>query len=338
MNLMIGHFATFDDVNDGQTVKTRNLYNELKKEGKEIQTIDTQCWKKRKYRFFKEIVKSFFKSKKIVLVVASNGAKILVPLLVFLKKFHKVQIYYCAVGSWLDVRIDKNIILRHCCKKIDTIFVETEELKSNLSIKGYNNVKKMYNFKNFNSIVTDNKSNYEYKHFCTFSRVMKEKGIEDAIYAINELNCTEEEKIYLDIYGPIEKSYEQDFKKLINNQNGYIRYIGNINPEDSIKYISKYYMLLFPTRYIKEGLPGTIIDSYNAGVPIISSNWNSAEEFVKNNETGLIYEFGNKEELKKKILYAIENKERIENMREKAKEFSYFFTPKEVIKPLIKLL
>lgn len=336
--LMIGHFATFDNMNDGQTVKTQNIYNQLKNVGKKIKKIDTQNWKKRKINFLNEIIRNFFKSEKIVLVVASNGAKILVPLLILLKKFHKVKIYYCTIGSWLDIRIQKNIILKHCCKKVDYIFVETEELRKNLEIKGYNNIKKMYNFKNFNNSIIDNNVRYEYKHFCTFSRVMKEKGIEDVIYAINELNNTRKEKIYLDIYGPIDKSYEQEFIQLINKQDGFIKYIGNINPKDSINFISRYYMLLFPTRYIKEGLPGTIIDAYNAKVPIIASNWNSAEEFIKNNETGLIYEFGNKEDLKEKILYAVKNKEKIEKMRDKAKDFSYLFTPKEAIKPLLDLL
>lgn len=332
--LMIGHFATKKDMNDGQTVKTRNLYQELINARKKVEIIDTQNWKNRIYRFFKELIKKFFRSDKIILIVASNGAKVLIPILMIFSNFHHVEIYYCTIGSWVDERVKNNKILNYYCKKLNLILVETEELEKNLKVMGYNNVKKMYNFKRIASI-QKNKTQYQYGHFCTFSRVREEKGIEDAISVINYLNNKREEKLYLDIYGPIEEEYKSKFFNLMNKQNEYIRYMGNVKPEESINYISQYYMLLFPTKYIKEGLPGTLIDAYTSGVPVIASNWNSAKEFVKEKETGFIYEFKNKEDLKHKIIYALDNRIEIENMRNKCKEFSYKFTPQKAIEPLL---
>lgn len=81
-------------------------------------------------------------SDKIILVVASNGAKVLVPMLMILSKFHQAKICYCAVGSWVDIRIKKNRILNHYCKKLNLILVETEEVEENLKTMGYSNVKK----------------------------------------------------------------------------------------------------------------------------------------------------------------------------------------------------
>ena len=204
----------------------------------------------------------------------------------------------------------------------------------NIIKMGYNNVDKLYNFKVISN-ENEGKEIYQYGHFCIFSRVMKEKGIEDAISVINEINNHSNKKIYLDIYGPIDKKYEEDFHALINKQSNYIKYKGNVKPERSFNYLAKYYMLLFPTKYIKEGLPGTLIDAYNAGVPIIASNWKSANEFIKDNETGFIYEFDNIKELKEKIEYAMEHKDDVEHMRKECKIFSHKFEPKEAIKPLL---
>ena len=47
---------------------------------------------------------------------------------------------------------------------------------------------------------------------CTFSRVIKEKVIEDIVQVIEEINSKNEKNIYsLDIYGPIDSHYEDQF-------------------------------------------------------------------------------------------------------------------------------
>ena len=335
--LMIGHFATERNMNDGQTVKTRNLYQELTDEGKKIEIIDTQNWKDRPSKFLKELIEKFFRNDKIILVVASNGAKVLVPMLMLLSKFHQVKICYCAVGSWVDIRIKKNRILNYYCKKINLILVETEELEEKLKTMGYGNVKKMYNFKRFNHMNKE-QIQYQYGHFCTFSRVKEEKGIRDAINVINNINNKRKRKIYLDIYGPIDEEFKEKFFDLMKKQDKYIKYIGNVEPEESLNYISQYYMLLFPTKYIKEGLPGTLLDAYYSGVPVLASNWNSATEFIMEHETGYIYEFNNIKDFEMKLEYILNNESEIIEMKKKCLAFSKEFEPCKVIIPLVKFI
>ena len=64
----------------------------------------------------------------------------------------------------------------------DGIYVETNTMRKALEIQGFNNVYVMPNFKDLNIL---KESELVYHHtepyrLCTFSRVMKEKGIEDA--------------------------------------------------------------------------------------------------------------------------------------------------------------
>lgn len=54
---------------------------------------------------------------------------------------------------------------------------------------------------------------------------------------------------------------------------------------------------MFPTLFYTEGIPGTIIDAYAAGLPVISSKWESYGDVIEDNVTGIGYEFGSDDAL-----------------------------------------
>ena len=61
---------------------------------------------------------------------------------------------------------------------------------------------------------------------CTFSRVMKEKGIEDAIEVIKNINEKEGQNTFsLDIYGPIDSNQKEWFENLKNNFPTFVKYM-----------------------------------------------------------------------------------------------------------------
>lgn len=334
--LIIGHFAKKQFKNDGQTVKTNEIYKELiKKKISRINVIDTQNCRKNMILFLFKVLGSIGKSKKIILIVSSRGASFLVPLLAFFKKIFKYKICYCVVGSWLDKIIEKNRILKNGLKVVDLILVETNGLKVELKKHNICNVDIMYNFKDItlNDGLNLKRENYS---FCTFSRVIEKKGIEDAMYAINELN-KDGMNLKLDIYGPIGEEYAKRFSNQLFKYKKNIKYKGNVQPENSVKYISNYDLLIFPTHYLKEGLPGTIIDAYCSGTPVIASNWMYAEEFITN-DTGYIYKFASKEDLKIKIKEVLENRRNIEEKRLKCLSYVNKFKPENAIKPLIEFI
>lgn len=332
---IIGHFATKKYMNDGQTVKTVELYNELMKiDDFDISTVDTQDYKSELFTFIKNIYNLLRHNEYIIIVVASGGLKVLIPFLSILNIFFKKKLCYCTVGSWVDVRIKNNIFLKFFLRKMDRIFVETTVLKDNLFKLGLHNVELMYNFKKFTNRKL--KIKREKNSFCIFSRILKEKGIEDAIYAINKLN-KEGFKCSLGIYGPIDENYKEEFNKLLNEFPEYIKYNGSVSPEKSKEYISKYWMLLFPTHYIREGLPGTLLDAYNSNTPVIASNWASAYEFVSE-DVGYIYDFADKEKLYEQIKFCIKNQNEVELKRKNTQKFMERFAPEIAIRPLIKFL
>lgn len=136
----------------------------------------------------------------------------------------------------------------------------------------------------------------------TFSRVMKEKGIEDLIRIIKQINETTGRTVYsLDIYGHIQEGEEDWFKELMASvaDNSAFSYKGKISFTESTSVLASYFALVFPTRFFTEGIPGTIIDAYSAGLPVIAAKWESFNDVIDDGVTGIGFEFENWDELTK---------------------------------------
>lgn len=67
-----------------------------------------------------------------------------------------------------------------------------------------------------------------------------------------------------------------------------------------------------------ENLPNAILESFSCGRPVISTRLGSIPDVVKEGEYGLLYDYGNIEDLKEKIEWLIENNSARERMGENA--------------------
>ena len=142
---------------------------------------------------------------------------------------------------------------------------------------------------------------------CTFSRVMREKGIEDAAKAVTTVNAELGYRAFsLDIFGQIDSRQTEWFEDLQKTFPDYIHYVGLVPFDKSVETLKSYYMLLFPTYYEREGFAGTLIDAYSAGVPVIASDWRYNPEIVNEN-VGYVYNTGNQSEFVKLLKKAAVN-------------------------------
>lgn len=124
---------------------------------------------------------------------------------------------------------------------------------------------------------------------CTFSRVMQEKGIADAVKTVIEVNQSLWRTVFsLDIYGQVDENQTDWFEELRKIFLDYIRYGGLIPFDRSVETLKEYFALLFPTYYEGEGFAGTLIDAYSAGVLVIASDWKYNTELVNEN-VGYVY-------------------------------------------------
>ena len=239
--------------------------------------------------------------------------------------------------SWLRFFLEYNPSLKRMLLKFDGIFVETTTLKKQLMEIGFNNIFIMPNFKRI-MILSDDcfYKTYEkpYK-VCTFSRVDRNKGIEDAVKIVNDINKEYGEDIYhLDIYGKIEKGQEEWFEKLKSEFDSSIKYVGLVDSEKTTEVLRDYSILLFPTQYFTEGLPGTIIDAFSAGIPVVSSKWESFEDVIDDNINGFGYEFNNVNEMRSILIRLAEDPNVVLKMKSQCIKKARNYLPEEVVKVL----
>ena len=299
---VIGHFGFGEELLNGQTVKTKTLAKELDRRfGRdEVGRIDTRGGVKALLKLPLFTLSALRRYKNVVILPAHNGLRVVVPLLSFWNLFYKRSLHYAVIGGWLPAFLQKRHALRRQLSRFSGIYVETETMRRALGALGLSNVHVMPNCKEL-SILSREELFYpeqEPYRLCTFSRVMKEKGIEDAVDAVRSVNERFGRTVYtLDIYGQIEGGQEEWFETLSKRFPDPVRYRGRISPEKSTDVIKGCLLLLFPTRFFTEGIPGTIIDAYASGVPVLSARWESYGDLVNEGVTGIGYTLGHPEEL-----------------------------------------
>lgn len=291
---IIGHFGGKQNFLDGQTIKTKVFYEELKSvEGLCIKTVDTYYRKHNVIKLLWDLFLAILTCKHIIVLLAENGMKTMFPILYFCSRSLKKKVYHCVIGASLAKRVVTYKKFKKYLNSFSVNWCETIGLVRNLHSLGVTNAELLYNCKRLTPLSVyelSEQADRPYK-LCMFSRVMREKGVEDAIYAVKSINDKYGTTVYsLDIYGQIDPAQTEWFEGVSSGLPPYIQYCGVISYEKSVEVLKDYFSLLFPTRYWTEGVPGTIIDAYAAGLPVIASKWENFDNII-DEDTGLGYEF-----------------------------------------------
>lgn len=171
---------------------------------------------------------------------------------------------------------------------------------------------------------------------CTFSRVMKEKGIELVIEAVKRVNDRLGREAYrLDIYGQIDKNYQERFTTIVKSFPAYIKYMGAVPYDKSTEIIKSYFAILFLTYYQGEGFAGTLIDAMAAGVPVIASDWKCNKEVVVNGKTGMLINDVSVNHVADLLMKLSENQDEWNRMKKTSLEAAHRYSPETSIKPLL---
>ncbi|KGX89962.1 glycoside hydrolase [Pontibacillus halophilus JSM 076056 = DSM 19796] len=306
-----GSLAFHTNQIDGQTIKTKNVYDELIKYNQfsRIFTTDTFGWRKNPVKLLINAVLMFFKSDILIILPGKNGLGVFIRLFVWLNLFSKKNIRYIVIGGWLSEYIDQNPGISKYLNKLNGIYVESLKMKSDLETRDIKNVKHMPNFKRLDKthIIDYNTRQGPPYRFCTFSRVTKSKGIEEAIKAVTAMNFEYGyDLINLDIYGPVDPQFKERMEDLIKVSNASVKYKGTVDHNATPKTLQRYKSLLFPTFYEGEGFPGTFIDAFNVGLPVIASDWKYNNEIIQDEVNGLLFPVNDVKSLQSKIIKLIE--------------------------------
>ena len=338
-----GNFGYKNNQLNGQTIRTRTIKDTITKKLNSglVLYVDTSYIKFKPISVFIKIYKNFRESSNIIMLPGIRGLRVFLPLFIRWKIKYKKDLRYIVIGGWLSNFLAGKKKYLNLCKNLDGMYVQTKTMKEKLRKMGLINVSVLPNFRQFtfeknsvNKVIKPIKLVY-------FSRVCEEKGIELAIKTVNNINKNKKDiKVKFDIYGPIIKKYQYNFKKILGKCDKFISYKGILKPINNNIYenLSNYDLMIFPTFYKGEGFAGAIIDSFISGVPVLASDWKYNSEIIKENITGKLFVSKDIQSLTNNLEFLINNPDLIYKMKknclEEAKKYSADFVLDNLIKDM----
>lgn len=291
---VIGVYGEGSDFTTGQAVKCHVVIDWLKKTyGPEnVLIVNTYQWKKNPVGMAVRTYRGFKGCRNVIMMPAQNGLQVFAPLCSLLNIVFRRKLHYIVIGGWLADVTEKKTGMRRVLASFSTIQVEMRSLKNRLEAQGLRNIHYMPNCREYQE--TERRWDEARKPFlvCTFSRVIEEKGIEDAALICERGNeLLGEEVFFLDVYGKISGSYEGRFQKFVRTHSHTVAYRGVKPAEEAVDTLSRYSALLFPTFYEGEGFAGTILDGFAAGIPILANDWKYNGEVIQSGINGFLYPF-----------------------------------------------
>lgn len=343
---IIGNNANGLNIFDGGRIKIRLYYKLLQKSGYDVSIIDLFKWHKHFFRVIKNIKTSIKNNDCILIMAGPNGCRFLIPLINFLnKKGHsRTAFIMLGIGSlekviqnlnesevndFLNCRnffgIDDSKFAKEL-KKIDIIVPENEIVAQTYrQFYHLSNVEVLTNFRDAKIETKEYQSSNDLK-IIFLSRICEEKGIFDIINSVLELR-KQKFDVKLDIYGELQLTSQEtiNFNSLLSDS---IQYKGIIDPNKSIETIKKYDIFCLPTKYVGEGTPGSVIESFISGTPVLISSYSQALNLITDKETGFIFKQGDISNLVGTILFIFKNKNLLKEVGLKAQELSkkYLFS------------
>lgn len=315
--LVLGYFGFNTNQLDGQTVKTRDLYRLVCEQYEDVSYYDTEDFKYNKLSIFK-MFWNVISCRTLIYLPAHNNLKVIFPIVFLLSKLFRVRIHYFVVGGWLREFIKNLPIHRFMLKHISGIHTETNRMKNELQdCYQFKNVDVFPNFRFFDfepdRILGDK------LRLVFMARVNKLKGLDwifNLAQYIEENNL--EDEVSITFYGPILEDDRAYFESEIEKYK-FTNYKGVLQPNEIHQTLNDYDLMLLPTHYFTEGLPGSIVDAYISGIPVIVSEWKHSHEYVEDGLSGFIIPFENGEDaLIKKVLLLNNDRNLLRQMQDNA--------------------
>lgn len=180
-------------------------------------------------------------------------------------------------------------------KRIKCVFNETHLLGNYLhDMHGYTNLEYCPNIK-FVSFSPQKYHTDGELHLVFLARIKMEKGIDVIFGYADWLSRQSRNNVTIDFYGMIDPKDKDYFEEQIEKYK-FVAYKGVAQQSDIPKILEKYDAMLFPTHYPTEGIPGSVIDAYISGIPVVASEWTYAHELIEDGKTGKIIPFEDNQE------------------------------------------
>lgn len=308
MDLYVGEFPS---PYNGVSVKNSLLYSEIFSL-KGVKKLDIAECKRSPWRIpsvgIKLLIGVLFADHVLIGVGTDGRRKIIMTLRRLLRgRAGMKRIVMVSMGGKLHLVAAQDRKLYKQLSQIGIILVETNGIAEGLHSLGLSNVSVIPNCRTLDGEMAPNQVGEKVK-FVYFSVICAEKGMDEVISAVEEIK-----KGYaIDIYGEIVNRYKDTFQEFLQ-KHPEVHYRGVFNSASGNVYkeLNQYDVMLFPSYWKGEGVPGTLIESKIAGITAIASDWNFNKEIVIDGVEGIIL----KGSLTDAMINLIEHKEELYRLK-----------------------
>lgn len=293
----------------------------------------------------------FFKIKEILLqskisknknIFISNINYSNVLSILFLRRIKYLKLILFERTSLRELDLFKNIstfiknkvvkfLIKYTYERANKIL--TNSKKVSLELKKYHLKSNVVYSGSINKIFKNKR--YKKKSFFNIVAVGRLSFQKDYLTLLKAAKLIKNKKFLIKIYGDGELKEKLNSFIMLNNLNKHVRIFGHQHKREII--YKKADLLVHPAIY--EGLPNSIVESLNYGVPVIAAKgFGGTSEVLKDGKFGQLFESKNEIELAKKIDQFMLDSSKLENKVKKSKTFIKNFTYKNSCRNLEKIL
>ncbi len=284
--LVVGNFGYRTGQIDGQTVKTRTIYESLlRRKEVDVKFFDVSLHGALSVFFVLPLLR---KVHHVIFLPGIKQLLVVSPLLVVVGRMVGYKIHYVVVGGWVT-GISRQIYVRFLLTCFDSISCELGSMRD-LLIPINPRTFVLTNYRNKDPLTACSMGQPGQVRMVFFARVMREKGVFEAIELGKVLHQSQVD-ISLDIIGPLCFSESSDrvvFNDELAKHSDFLSYRGSIDPFSVQSELCRYDVLVFPTRYSGEGFPGSIVDAMMSGLCVICTDWRYNKEIVAETQCGYV--------------------------------------------------
>lgn len=296
----------------GVTIKNRDLYDALVAEGVQIKKIDLH-----KITRQKKIVEVF----RLAGAVLGRGNHYVIGISTGMRKRFTKVLYHVnrnamrrsimiVMGGTAARDLAGDSQFMHWASEYKRIYVETESMVRDLENCGMKNIALYPNcrHRSESQYASELKSG---KLRCVFfSYIQPQKGVGIILDAAEKM-----ENVEFVFYGNTDPAYTEEFKQRIEGlPNCTYKGIFKGSNEEVYRELKQYDVLLFPTNWDTEGVPGILVEAKIAGLSCIVSDKSYNSELVQDGVEGIVLHQNDAENLISEILRLDEDRRLLQKL------------------------
>lgn len=279
----------------GVAVKNKLVYEKIYADN-DTEFIDLVECKRHKWKIlviFLKIFKGIFSSTQIVYGLGTNFRlkTLLTAQKILIGKKGLSKTVILVMGGGFHNAVVENYKYLKLVQQVGGIWVESNVMKEKLNALG---VKRVEIFPNCRSMANEQKPNESFRSEplkCVFfSRICEAKGVPVILEAIKKLSDRTVD-VCFDFYGEIDDEIHNDFLgQLSSLPNAQYHGVFDATEDNVYNELNQYDLVLLPTHWRGEGVPGVLVEAKISGITAVVSDWNYNREIVVDGEDGIVLE------------------------------------------------